>query len=83
MTCELLCTASTFGSKAGFDTMARMAPVFGSSATTAPCRFPSASQAACCTFGSIVVSIAAPFGFCPVRIAFNWSRNCWFAVPLR
>ena len=54
MTWRVSCTASWLGSKVGFETIARIAPVFGSIATTAPWRSPSASHAACCTTGSIV-----------------------------
>src|SRR5262249_5080109 len=51
--------ASRFGSNEGADTMARILPVDGSSATTAPEHGPLqpsciASQAACCTWGLIV-----------------------------
>ncbi|OGW43364.1 MAG: hypothetical protein A2X57_03590 [Nitrospirae bacterium GWD2_57_8] len=43
-----------FGSKVGWLTSARISPVFGSMATTAPARVPSASSAASCTFRSMV-----------------------------
>ena len=50
----------------GWLTMARIAPVFGSRATTAPLLAPSAWSAAACALGSIVSSIVAPDVLRPV-----------------
>ena len=46
--------------------MARMAPLLGSRATTLPRRPDRASQAACCTWGLMVSSMAPPFWVSPV-----------------
>ena len=46
--------------------MARIAPVEGLRATTEPRRPARASQAACCTWGLMVSSIAPPFWVSPV-----------------
>jgi hypothetical protein len=59
-----------------------MRPVFGSIATTDPCSFPSASYAACCTFGSRVSSTEAPFGSCPVKVRVMLSKNWVPLVPV-
>ncbi len=45
----------------GFATIARMSPVFGSMATTAPGSVPRASWAVCCRLESIVVTTVPPF----------------------
>ena len=55
------CDDSSFGSNVGFDTIARMSPLRGSSATTAPGWEPSASEATFCRCASIVVMTWPPF----------------------
>ncbi len=60
------CEARVDGSYVGELTMARTAPVLGSSATAAPRRLPSAFAAAAWILGLIVSSTLAPAGFLPV-----------------
>ncbi len=55
------CDDSSFGSNVGLDTMARMSPVPGSSATTAPGWVPSAAAATRCRLASTVVMTWPPF----------------------
>ena len=55
------CDESSFGSNVGFETIARMSPVRGSIATTAPGEEPSASEATRCRLASIVVMTCPPF----------------------
>src|SRR5690348_3222610 len=65
--------ASRLGSYDGDDTIARILPVEGSSATTEPLQGPLsqpdciASHAACCTCGLMVVSTFPPRGLRPVK----------------
>jgi hypothetical protein len=56
------CDASSFGSNVGLEAIARISPVEGSIATTAPSpAFWSSRAATSCRFGSIVVTTLAPF----------------------
>ena len=59
--------ASRFGSYCGCEIIARIAPVFGSSATTAPRWLPRPLSAASCALGLTVVWMVAPTGCFPVR----------------
>ncbi len=72
------CVASVFGSKPGVLASARILPVDGSIATTAPCCPPRPATAAACAAALIVVSTAAPSGLRPVmrsRIRVKKSRS--------
>ena len=61
--------------------MASTAPVCGSSATTAPFWSPSASAAARCTLGTIVVCTLAPCGARPVTMSISRRTNSASSVP--
>lgn len=72
--------ASRLGSYDGEDTIARIRPVDGSSATTAPLQGPlhprcRPSHAARCTRGTIVVSTLPPRGSRPVKKSANRRPN--------
>ena len=60
-----------------------MFPVTGSIATTAPFMSPSASQAAFCTFGSMVSSIDPPVTGLPENRALICSKNCDEFLPVK
>ncbi|MNW56223.1 hypothetical protein D3C74_339300 [compost metagenome] len=71
------------GSYDGLETSARILPVVGSIATTAPRWSPRASYAACWAAGSIVSSTDAPWGFLPVMRPWRRSIHSVLAWPLR
>ena len=81
--------ASRFGSYDGDDTIARILPVDGSSATTEPLHGPPlqpfcmASQAACCTCGLMVVATLPPRGSRPVKKSASRRPNSRSSEPLR
>jgi hypothetical protein len=77
--------ASGFGSYDGVDTTARMLPVAGSIATTAP-TYPlsfMAEYAACCTAGSSVSWTLPPRGSRPVMRSESWPAMSSGASPDR
>ena len=61
--------------------MASTAPVLGSRATTAPFWLPSASEAAFCTRGTIVVCTLAPSGERSVTRSTSRRTNSESSVP--
>ena len=72
-----------FGSKPGFDHIAKTSPVVGSSATTAPRCEPSAVFAARWSAGSIVVTtVPPPFGL-PRMMSVRFCAVNSGAVPAR
>ncbi len=77
----VLASVSAEGSYDGVDTTARILPVFGSMATAPPFLSPSASYAAFCTSGSIVVTTLPGSARWLVRVSItDFSR---LSVPLR
>src|SRR5215467_13929881 len=86
----VLCDDSSDGSYDGYDARARIAPVCGLRATTAPARTPlklgaleSALYAARCAFGLMVRSTDPPCGVRPeISSASRW-KNSWSLVPAR
>lgn len=65
----MLASVSEEGSYDGVDTTARIFPVVGSIATAAPFLSPSASNAAFCTAGSIVVITLPGSARLPVTVS--------------
>ena len=74
---------ATFGSKLGFDTMARMAPVFGFRATTAPGLVAERIPGRLLDLRVDRELDGGALRLVPVRMALTLSRNWSLAVPLR
>ena len=75
--------ASTLGSKLGYEAMARIAPVFGLSATTAPGlpRVLSAFQAASCALELTVTWTVAPLVVFPVTRSMTFLTSSEESLP--